>query len=212
MPPRDLVIRELRSADQARAADLLAGAFADFPAMQVVVGTGAGARDRLRRIFALEFEPGSPVTAMAAELDGRLVGALTFIDSPACSEMSAGRMLRFVRIAGPRIVRSIRMFRRIEQVHPASRHRHLPSIAVLPELQSQGIGHELMAAFHERADAAGRPAYLETIRRFDRSQPSLERFYASQGYTVVDEVPMTEAWSVLAMVRPPAALRGERAD
>ena len=189
----------------------MAGAFADFPAMQVVVGSGAGARDRLRRIFALEFEPGSPVSAMAAELNGRLVGALTYIDAPACSEMSAGRMLRFVRIAGPRIVRAMRMFRRIERVHPVSGHRHLPSIAVLPELQFQGIGHELMAAFHERADAAGRSAYLETIRWFDESQPSLERFYTSQGYSIADEVPMTEAWSVLTMVRPPAAPQGERA-
>lgn len=202
MPPRDLVIRDLRPADRARATDLLAGAFADFPAMQVVVGSGAGARDRLRRTFALEFEPGSPVSALAAELNGRLVGALTYLDSPACSEMSTGRMLRFVRIAGPRIVRALRMFRRIEQAHPSSAHRHLPSIAVLPELQSRGIGHLMMEAFHERADAAGRPAYLETIRWADASLPSLERFYVSQGYAVADEIPMTEAWSVLTMTRP----------
>lgn len=206
MSLRDLVIRDLRPADQARAADLLAGAFADFPAMQVVVGSGAGARDRLRRVFALEFEPGSPVSAMVAELNGRLVGALTYVDSPACSEMSAGRMLRFVRIAGPRIVRAVRMFGRIERVHPSSRHRHLPSIAVLPELQRQGIGHDLLAAFHQRADDAGRAAYLETIRWADASRPSLERFYTGQGYTVADEIPMTDEWSVLTMVRPAATL------
>jgi GNAT superfamily N-acetyltransferase len=202
MLPRDVVIRDLRPAEQERAAGLMASAFLDFPAMRLVVGSGGGARDRLKRLFAMEFEPGSPVTAIAADVDGRLVGTLTYLDSPACSEMSPGRMLRFARIAGPRIVRAVRMFSRIDRVHPSSAHRHLPSIAVLPELQSQGIGRRLMEVFHERADTVGRPAYLETIRWSDTSRPSLERFYIGLGYDVADEIPMTEEWSVLTMVRP----------
>ena len=202
MPPRDVVIRDLRLQEQDRAAELMASAFMDFPAMRLVVGSGSGARDRLKRLFAMEFEPGSPVAAIAADLDGRLIGTLTYLDSPACSEMSPGRMLRFVRIAGPRIVRAVRMFSRIDRVHPSSAHRHLPSIAVLPELQSQGIGRRLMEVFHERVDTVGRPAYLETIRWSDTSRPSLERFYTGLGYDVADEIPMTEEWSVLTMVRP----------
>ena len=62
-------------------------------------GNDDGTRGRLKRMFAMEFEPDAHVAAMAAELDGRLVGALTYLDSPGCSTMSAGRALRFLRMA-----------------------------------------------------------------------------------------------------------------
>ena len=63
-----------------------------------------------------------------------------------------------------------------------------------------------MGEFHRRADAIGRPAYLETIRWADPARPSPERFYARLGYRVAEEVPISEDWSVLTMIRPPIAL------
>lgn len=201
----NIIIRDLRSSDVPAAVDLLAEAFLDFPAMHVFAGSDEGARDRLRRMFAMEFEPDAHITAIVAEAEGRLVGALTYVDSPGCSTMSAGRALRFMRLAGPRIVRAMRMFGRIERVHPKASHRHLPTIGVSPELQSRGIGQRLMEAFGERCDADGRGAYLETIRWADPSKPSHQRFYERLGYAVSDIIPMTEDWSVLTMSR--SALR-----
>ena len=206
VPSPELVIRDLRPVDQAGAVDLLTEAFLEFPLLRLVVGTDTGARDRLRRIFAMEFEPGSQASAIVAELDGRVVGALTYLDSPSCSAMSAGRMFRFMRIAGPRIVRAIRVFGRVERVHLRAPHRHLPSVAVLPALQSQGIGQRLMEEFHRRADGAGRPAYLETIRWTDPERPSHERFYTRLDYRVAEVVPITAEWSVLTMIRPTVGL------
>jgi GNAT superfamily N-acetyltransferase len=153
----------------------------------------------------MEFEPGSRISALAAELDGRLVGALTFVDSPACSAVSAGRMVRFMRVAGPRVVQAMRMFGRIERLHPRAPHRHVPSIGVLPGQQSAGIGRRLMEAFGDGCDRAGRAAYLETIRWSDPSRPSHERFYGRLGYAVKAVIPMTEEWSVLTMARAPGA-------
>jgi ribosomal protein S18 acetylase RimI-like enzyme len=205
LSPGDVIIRDLRSSDVPAAVDRLADAFLDFPAMHMFAGSDDGARDRLRRMFAMEFEPAARITVIVAEAEGRLAGALTYVDSPSCSAMSAGRALRFMRIAGPRIVRAMRMFGRIERVHPKAPHRHLPTIGVSPRLQSQGVGQRLMEAFGDRCDAAGRMAYLETIRWADSAKPSHERFYGRLGYAVSDIIPMTEDWSVLTMSRTAAS-------
>ena len=85
-PPGTLSVRDLRRpAEDDAAVELLTDAFLDFPAMRVLVGHDDGARSRLRRLFVMEFDPSSRITVLAAELDGRVVGALTYIDSPACS-------------------------------------------------------------------------------------------------------------------------------
>ncbi len=202
MPPSGLVIRDLRPDDVASAIDVFADSFLHFPALQVMAGSGAGARERMARMFAMEFEPESSSSAIVAELDGRVVGALTFVDAPRCSAMSAGRTLRFARIAGPRIIRTMRMFSRIDGAHPSTRHRHLPSVGVVPALQRSGIGRSLMEQFDRRCDADAIEAYLETIRWADASRPSHERFYRRLGYEVLAIIPMTDAWSVLTMSRP----------
>jgi GNAT superfamily N-acetyltransferase len=201
-PPGTLSVRDLRRpAEDEAAAELLTDAFLDFPAMRVLVGHDEGARSRLRRLFVMEFGPSSHVEALAAELDGRIVGALTYIDAPDCSSVSAGRVISFMRIAGPRVVRAMRMFARIERAHPKSAHRHLPSVGVSPGAQSRGVGKALMDAFHERCDRDGKTSYLETIRWSDPAKPSLERFYGRLGYVVADVVPMTEEWQALTMTR-----------
>ena len=200
-------VRELhRPAEDEAAIDLLADAFLDFPAMRLLVGHDDGARGRLTRLFAMELDPASPITALGAEVEGRLAGVLTYIDSPACTARSAGQVIGFMRIAGPRVVRAMRMFGRIEKAHPRSPHRHLPSVGVSPAAQSRGVGRALMDAFHERCDADGKAAYLETIRWSDPSKPSHERFYGRQGYAVTEVIPMTDEWDALTMVRQaPAA-------
>ena len=208
LAPRDVIVRELRPADEAPAIELLADAFLDFPAMHLLVGDDSGSRDRLKRVFAMEFEPASHLSALVAELDSRIVGALTWVDSPGCSDFSANRMVRFVRIAGPRIFRTLRAFGRIERAHLRTPHRHLPTIGVAPELQSAGIGHRLLEVFDAGCDRVGRPGYLETVRWADPAMPSLERFYERQGYTVATVIPMTAEWSVLTMFRPPAPASG----
>ena len=201
----DVVIGDLRPEERSSAVDIFADAFLDFPLLQVMAGTDVSARGRLRRMFAMQFEPDAHIHALAARADGRLVGALTYVDSPDCSAMSAGRMVRFARIAGPRIFHTMRLFMRVERVHPQTAHRHLPTVGVLPPFHSQGIGRRLMEVFGRRCDEEGRIAYLETIRWADPERPSHERFYTRLGYAIADVVPMTDAWQVLTMVRQPGA-------
>jgi GNAT superfamily N-acetyltransferase len=201
-PPGTLSVRDLRRpVEDDLAVELLTDAFLDFPAMRVLVGHDEGARSRLRRLFVMEFDPSSPIEALAAESEGQVVGALTYVDSPSCTSVSPGRVLGFMRIAGPRVVRAMRMFGRLERAHPKSAHRHLPSIGVRSSARSQGVGKALMDAFHERCDRDGKVSYLETIRWIDPTMPSLERFYERLGYVVADVVPMTAEWEALTMIR-----------
>ena len=204
--PSDVVIRDLQPADIGPSVDLLAEAFHGFPVLGLLVGDDAASVGRLKRMFALEFEPDTGLDAIVAELGGEVVGVLTVADSPKCSQMSAGRMLRFIRIAGTRIFGAVRMFGRIDRVHPRTPHRHLPSVAVSPRLQGAGIGRRLMDEFHRRCDRDGALGYLETVRWADPGRPSLERFYAGLGYEVRDIVPMQDGWDVLTMSRPPARI------
>ena len=204
LPPGALEVRELRRpAEDEAAVELLTDAFLDFPAMRVLVGHDDGAHRRLRRLFAMELEPHARITALGAALDGQLVGALTYLDFPSCTARSASQVIGFMRIAGPRVVRAVRMFGRIERAHPRDPHRHLPSLGVAPTLQSRGVGTALMDEFHARCDVDGQVAYLETIRWSDRARPSHERFYRRLGYAITDVVPMTDEWEVLTMTRQP---------
>ena len=203
--PSEVVIRDLRPSDVGPSVDLLTQAFADFPVLAIAVGHDAASAGRLKRMFAMDFEPDAGNDAIVAELEGEVVGVLTFADSPRCSEMSAGRMLRFTRIVGTRIFGAVRMFGRIDRVHPKIPHRHLPSVGVSPRRQGAGIGRQLMDEFHRRCDADGALGYLETVRWSDPGKPSLERFYQGLGYQIRHVVPMQDDWQVLTMMRSPAA-------
>lgn len=204
--PPAVVIRDLRPDDKASAINVLTDAFVDFPVLQVLVGVGPEARARLQRVYELELDDNAHESALVAERDRSIAGVLTYSDSPACSAATAGRSLRFMRIAGTRVFGAIRVFGRIERVHPKTRHRHLPSVGVDPRTQGHGIGRSLMEEFIRRCDAEAMPAYLETIRWSESQKPSLERFYTSFGFEVSDVLPMTGDWQVLTMTRPAASI------
>ena len=189
------------------AAHILARAFVGFPALEVVVGKGAAAQVRLERLFEIALEPGTHSTAVVAEVDQQIVAVLTWADSPHCASMSAGRTLRFVRIAGTRLWSTLWLFSRIEGLHPRAAHRHLPTIGVDPAWQGHGIGERLMEYFAESCDAASLEGYLETIRWSDPSRPSHEAFYGRRGFVVAAELEVSDDWRILTMKRPVGAAR-----
>ncbi len=196
------MVRDYVVADQDAAIGVLARSFVDFPPLQVMVGTDDGALDRLGRMFALMIGADPRFGVIVAEMDTRVVGVLTYADLPHCNAMSPSLMLRLMRIAGPRIFGTFRLFAKAEKMHPRTPHRHLPSIGVDPAHQGSGIGERLMLEFDRRCDEAGLPGYLETIRWADPSKPSHQRFYECLGYAVMHELPESDEWSMLSMLRP----------
>lgn len=194
-------VRPYSVGDRGAVLDVLVESFVGFPPLAVMVGTDDGARDRLARMLALLIDDPRSGT-MVAEVDDRVVGALMYADLPDCHAMSPGLMLRLMRIAGKRILSTIRMLSKVEKFHPESPHRHLPAVGIDPSSQGNGIGGALMDEFGRGCDEAGLSGYLETIRWADRSRPSHERFYERYGFVLADESPETHEWSLLTMSRP----------
>jgi GNAT superfamily N-acetyltransferase len=184
---------------------VLARAFSGFPVMDVVVGVGPAAQGRLERLFELALEPGAGTNSVIAEVDGRIVGVLTYADSPDCASLSVARTFRFMRIAGTRLWSTLWMFSRIENLHVRTPHRHLPTIGVDPAWQGTGIGERLIKQFSEGCDEARLEGYLETIRWADPSRPSHEAFYGRHGFVVADELALAGDWRILTMKRPVGA-------
>ena len=203
----DIIVREFRPTDVAAAVSVLAGAFHRFPVLEVIVGTDDAAPARLQRLFEMEFEAGSRNSALVAEVEGQVVGVLTYADSPACTAISAGRTVRFMRLAGTRLLTTLRVFSHVDRVHPRTKHRHLPSVGVDPTWQGRGIGEKLMQRFEQGCDEANLEGYLETIRWAVPGRPSHESFYQRHGFAVADELPMADDWRLLTMKRPLRAAR-----
>ena len=187
----EVTVRDYRPADGAAVVRVLTDALIDFPALQLMVGTDDGAHDRLSRLMALGLGVANS-SAIVAETDGRIVGALTYADLPACSAMSPSLMLRLMRIAGRRMFSTVRIFSKIERVHPRTPHRHLPTVGVDTARQRSGIGSGLMDEYNRRCDESGLSGYLETIRWSDSGKPSHERFYGRLGFVIEAEIPVDD--------------------
>ena len=139
---------------------------------------------------------------LVAEREGQILGVLTHADPPDCYAMTPRQMLGLVRIIGPRLLGTIRLFRATMRAHPKTPHRHLSQVAVDPSAQRQGVGAALMAVYCARCDEAGLPGYLETIAWSDSSRPSQRRLYERFGFEVAHESPGSDDWSGLSMIRP----------
>jgi GNAT superfamily N-acetyltransferase len=201
----DITIRGYQPADEDGVLRVLTDSFLEFPPTQVTVGTDAGARERLARMNALFLAPGARPHVVVAARDGRIVGAMTWADEPDCRHFSAREALAYARIVGTRLLRSMRLFVRVERAHPRTPHRHLPVIGIDPAQQRQGIGGRLMAEFVRGCDEAGLDGYLETVAYADPGRPSHQKLYEHFGFVVEKQLPMVEEWSMITMRRPPSS-------
>jgi ribosomal protein S18 acetylase RimI-like enzyme len=198
---RDIIVRDLRPGDEDIVVDVLTDAFIDFPPVQIVIGTGSGAKDRLRRLNRATVSGARSSRFLIADRDGDVLGVLQCADQPDCFKMGGRQMLSLVRILGPRLVAAMRMFREVGKIHPKTPHRHLSQVAVRPAAQRQGVGAALMAAYCDSCDEDGLRGYLETIAWADPTRPSQRKLYERYGFVVEHESPGGDGWTGLTMTR-----------
>jgi ribosomal protein S18 acetylase RimI-like enzyme len=200
-PP--LAIRDARAGDRASIARIFTASFRDFPPLASIVGTDAGADDRrLRMMQATLAAPPWKLHVLVAEQEGRVVGALTYADSPDCMAVSGLQARTYLRVYGPRLPAMVRGTAAILRMHPRTPHRHLPMVGVDPACQGRGIGALLLAEYTRRCDEAGLPGYLETVRYTEPGRPSHERLYGRHGFHVEHVAALDPEWSLLGMMRP----------
>jgi predicted N-acetyltransferase YhbS len=176
-------IEPLKREEISETARLFALAFSTRPGLIKIL---KGQRDKERRAvamfeFPLKHLPGS---TLVAKKDNRVVGAIRFVEWPHC-QLSPLQTLRFLptMLAEMRstALHHARQGLTWYRLDPKQPHWHIDPIAVLPEMQKQGIGSRLMTRFCEQMDKQGGKSYLET------DKPEYVRFYEHFGFEVIRE-------------------------
>lgn len=210
---RQVTIRDAEPGDRASIVEILTGSFRDFPPLAMIVGTDAGAADRRRRMMkATLAAPPEKLRVVIVERDGRVLGVLTYADSPGCMAVNGLQARTYLRVYGPRLPAMLRGVVAILRMHPRTPHRHLPMVGVDPACQGEGIGQLLLTEYVRRCDEVGLPGYLETVRFTRPGRPSHERLYGRFGFHVEHVAALDEEWSLLGMTRPATATRSSGSD
>ncbi len=125
-----------------------------------------------------------------AKKDEQVVGVMRMVEWPHCQfSLSLTKTLRILLSAmltknRGLVIRRLTAMRVWSKHHPRQPHWHLGPIAVIPELQGQGIGSQLLEHFCRHVDQAEQTAYLETDR--PENVPLYERF----GFKITEEAPV----------------------
>lgn len=201
--PEAIEIGPVARGETAAAARVLAAAFLDDP-----IGAAIGPRRRRHRaainplsfagIVAASRRHGAGVSL--ARRGGRVVGVSIHFE-PGQWPIGDGAVLHelaWALLAGPRPVRrGIAFDRMVRAAHVLHEHAYLWFLGVDPPAQGTGVGRALLARFHERTDAHGVPAYLET------GTIGNVAWYASAGYEVLGELALPRGGGpVWRMERP----------
>ena len=176
-------IEALQAADLPQAAVVAARAFSTD---LLTIAVYRGRQDRERHMEAtfrrlLEHKPGQ---VFVAKKDEQVVGMMRFIEWPHCQKPLIQTLINLpimlVRLRGMAI-RRLKAQYSWSKHHPSEPHWHFGPIAVVPEMQGQGIGSRLLEHFCRYVDQAGEAAFLET--------DGLEnvRLYERFGFSVTDE-------------------------
>ena len=188
-------VRRAVPADAGAVAAALATAFLDDPVFRWIY-----AGDQRMHAIRLFFEEAVDAFAPHDDVwttDAEIVGAAIWIPFGR-QEMTPERGQRFgARVAelpGLDLGRAASLSNLLDARHPREPHEYLRFLGVLPEARGRGAGAQLMAPVLQRADAAGRPAYL--VSTSARSKALYERhgFVAADPVSVGDGPPLWPMW------------------
>jgi GNAT superfamily N-acetyltransferase len=98
---------------------------------------------------------------------------------------------------GRNVPRALRVFRLLEQVHPAEEHWYLDIVGTAPDHQGKGAGSALLQPVLSTCDAEGVAAYLVS------SNVANLPFYERHGFRVTSEVRIPDGPVLYPMWRDP---------
>lgn len=179
-----VTIETLTSEEVPEAAKVAARALAPTPFPMAVFGGLEKTERGLEATIRIQFSSG-PGQVLVARKDNRVVGVLRMVEWPQCQTPS-GQALRLLPIMfktlGSGVIRAMKGRAVWAKHDPKEPHWHVDPLAVIPEMQGQGLGSQLLQRFCALVDETSKPAYLETDR------PENVRLYQRFGFSVVHEV------------------------
>jgi len=197
-------VRLARREDFAALARTLARAFYDDPVTAWFYPNAARRMTHARRFFAIRLR----------QLAEQRLTFTTTDHSGAALWAPPGRWREDLRqslmlvpmlpVLLPRILRSTRAVREIEQRHPVVPHYYLSVIGTDPDKQGGGVGSALLAPVLRCCDETQTAAYLES------SKESNLPFYTRHGFTVTECIELPEGPPLWLMWREPASRRTGR--
>ena len=200
----EIAVRQAGTADLVQVAGTLGQAFADDPAVRWLAApdekryerTGPGAFAAALRVSYL------PKAEVHTTADGN--AAVVWVP-PDKWKTPVGDTLRllpaYLRLSGTRLPRLLKLVTAMEKRHAQAEepHWYIPFIGTRPAHQGKGLGSALLAHVVARADAEGRPAYLEA------TAPRNQLLYHRHGFEAVDELRVDACPPLTVMWRPPRA-------
>lgn len=177
------VIQPIQPKELSEAAKVLGQAFATQPNTLAILGEQNDKQRRVEAMFRIMLER-LPEQVIVAKKDGQIVGVLRMMEWPYC-QMTPIQSLKIlpamISIFGGATLRGLKLRSAWAKHDPKEPHWHVDPIGVVPELQGQGIGSQLLRHYCEHVDALSQTAYHETDR--PENVPLYERF----GYSVIGQ-------------------------
>lgn len=189
--------------DYEAAAEALALAFVDDPALAHLLPDDATRAERLLGFFSAEIKHLAPEHRQVWLTDDGAAAAIWAHPGRWRVPLAAtiGQTRPMARVFGPRLGLALWTQLRLERRHPRNPHHwYLHYIGVEPRHQGRGLGAALMSPVLERCDREGVPAHLEA------SSERSSHLYARHGFALTETFAMPAGGPPLrAMWREPTA-------
>ena len=186
----DLGIRKATQADREAAAATIAAAFFDDPVCRWLLPDEDRRRQVLEPAFQLYVDAYLPHGETYLTADGTGVAVWlppnTQLLTSEGEEAFVGAILE---IAGSDVERFSKVEETFALYHPEEPHYYLQFLAVVPGLQSRGIGSALLREGLERSDAEGTPVYFESTSPRNRALYERHGFVCQRVFSLPDRGP-----------------------
>lgn len=147
-------------------------------------GSGSKELELNRAKFQMMLNSNISINLTGAFVENRLVGVMNMAHFPDCvhnTKKDRSISQDLIKKLDDYGARHSELYGKWAEVHPTESHYHLGPIGVLPEMQGQGIGRQLMVKYCEIVDGSKEAGYLETDR------PENVHFYKESGFKVIRE-------------------------
>ncbi len=199
-PPKrpEVALREARAEDLPELAGVLARAFESDPVLRFLMPDANIRMQRATRFYQLVLSQFANAGVITTD-ESRGAAAIWQAPNPPMPGLLTQAYLgaRMISILRRRAIAGYELLEAMERVHYEAPHWYLALLGTDPEQRGRGIASALIRRVTRICDRDGLPAYLESSNETNIS------FYESHGFTVVQEIRISDGPTLWPMLRQP---------